>query len=61
MKPFTTVAAVIFLLIALVHLYRIAVGIPINVAGTDIGQRISWIGLIVAGVLSFGLWKEARR
>jgi len=61
MKPFTTIAAIIFALMALVHAYRIAVGFPINIAGTEIGQGVSWIALVVTGVLSFGLFRESRR
>ena len=61
MKPFTTIAAAIFAIMALVHVYRIAVGFPIKVAGTEVGQGISWIALIVTAVLAYGLLKEARR
>jgi hypothetical protein len=61
MKPFSLVAAVIFLLIALAHLYRVAVGFPVTVGGADIGQAVSWAGLVVASVLSIGLFREAFR
>ena len=36
MKPFTTIAAAIFGIMALIHVYRIAVGFPISVAGTEV-------------------------
>jgi hypothetical protein len=61
MKPFSLVAAAIFLLIALVHLYRVAVGFPVMVGATSIGQEVSWAGLVVASVLSVGLFREAVR
>ena len=61
MKPFTTIAAVAFGLIALVHAYRIATHFQVIVGSHTIAQEVSWIGLIVAGVLSFGLFREARR
>lgn len=60
MKPFTTIAAAIFAIMALVHVYRIAVGFPIIVAGTGIGQSVSWVALVVTAVLSFGLFREAK-
>ena len=60
MKPFTAISALIFGLMALIHVYRIAVGFPINVAGTEIGQGVSWIALIVTAVLAYGLFREAR-
>lgn len=61
MKPFTAIAALIFGIMALGHAYRLAVGLPINVAGTEIGQGVSWIALVVTVVLSYGLFREARR
>ena len=61
MKPFTMIAAVLFALIALVHAYRLAVGIPIHIGNAAIAQSLSWIGLIIAGGLSFGLLREAKR
>ena len=60
-RPFTLIAAAIFLLIALVHAYRIAIGIPITIGNAVISQNLSWVGLIIAGGLSFGLFREARR
>jgi hypothetical protein len=61
MKPFSLVAAAIFLLMALAHLYRIAVGFPIMIGSTSLGPAVSWAGLIVASVLSIGLFREALR
>jgi hypothetical protein len=61
MKPFSIIAAAIFLLIALVHLYRIAVGFPIMIGATGIGQAVSWAGLIVASVMAVGLFREGLR
>ena len=60
-RPFTTIAAVLFGIIALLHAYRLAVGIPIMVHQHMVGQSISWIGVFVAAVLSYGLFREARR
>ena len=61
MRPFTTISAIIFALMAIAHAYRLATGFTINVAGTEIGQGISWVALIVTAVLSYGLFREARR
>ena len=60
-RPFTMLAAAIFLLMALVHLYRIVVGFDVSVAGTDISQSISWIALLFTGLLAAMLFREARR
>lgn len=60
MRPFTTIAALIFLLMAIVHAYRLATGFSISVAGTEIGQGVSWVALVVTAVLAYGLFREAK-
>ena len=61
MRPFTTISAIIFAIMAIIHVYRLATGFTINVAGSEIGQGVSWIALIITAVLSYGLFREARR
>ena len=61
MRPFTTISAIIFAIMALIHAYRLATGFTINVAGSEIGQGVSWVALIVTAVLAYGLFREARR
>jgi hypothetical protein len=58
MKPFTTIAAVIFGLMALLHAYRIATHFQVIVGSHTIAQEVSWVALIVAAVLSFGLFRK---
>ena len=60
-RPFTMFAAAIFLLIALVHLYRIIGGFDVSVAGTHISQSVSWIAVLFTGLLAAMLFREARR
>jgi len=60
-RPFTLVAAIIFGLMALVHIYRLFTHFQV-IAGTHvIPQFVSWIAILVTGVLSYGLFREARR
>ena len=61
MKPFTTIAAAIFGLMALLHAYRLATQFQIIVGSHTIPQWVSWVGLIVTAALSYGLFREARR
>jgi hypothetical protein len=61
MKPFTTIAAIIFRLMALLHAYRLATHFQVIVGSHIIAQETSWIGGIVAAVLSVGLFREAKR
>ena len=61
MKPFTTVAVLIFALIALAHLYRIVRPFEVVVGGCSIPQWASIAGLIVAATLALMVWRESRR
>lgn len=60
-KPFTVIAAIIFLLMALLHAYRIATHFQVVVGSHTIAQGVSWIAVIVLVALSYGLLREARR
>jgi hypothetical protein len=61
MKPVSALAAVLLTLVALAHLYRLLRPFEIVVAGHAIPQWASGVGLVVAGILALGLWREARR
>jgi hypothetical protein len=55
-RTYNVVASVIFALVALLHLLRIYMGWPIAIGGWTAPMWVSWIGLVVAGGLSyFGL------
>ena len=61
MKPVSAIAALLLAIVALVHLYRLLRPFEIVVAGHAIPQWASGLGLVVAGALALGLWREARR
>jgi hypothetical protein len=61
MKPFTTLAMIIFALIALVHLYRLIRPFEVVVDGGTVPQWVSVAGLVVAGGLALMLARESRR
>ncbi|MGB9153742.1 MAG: hypothetical protein WCD70_11740 [Alphaproteobacteria bacterium] len=50
---FSLVAGVIFLVMALAHLWRIAQGWGVVIEGYVIPMWISWVGMIVAGFLAY--------
>lgn len=60
MKPFTNLAAIVFALIALVHLYRLIWPFEVVVHGMIVPQWVSIAGLVVAGTLAFMLRRESR-
>jgi uncharacterized membrane protein YjjB (DUF3815 family) len=61
MKPFSIVAAVVFALVALVHLLRLVYGWEVTLAGWVVPLWVSVVGLIVAGGLAAMVWREAGR
>lgn len=61
MKPFTKIAAVLFGIAALVHIYRLISPFGIVIAGNEIPQGASYILIIVALLLCIGLWRESKK
>lgn len=60
-KPFTLIAAIIFGLMALLHVYRLLTDFQVIVGSHTIPYNVSWLGLIVAGGLSYMLFRESSR
>ena len=60
-KPFTMVAALLLLVVAAGHAYRLIAGIPVIAGGYDVPLWISWPGAIVAALLSVMVFVESRK
>jgi hypothetical protein len=60
MKPFTRVAIVVFSLVALLQLLRVALGWEVTVGGIVIPPWASVVAFVVALTLAFMLWRETR-
>ena len=60
-KPVTVIAAIVFLIVALGHAYRLVRHIPAHIGSHEIPMWVSWAGLIIALLLAWGLVREARR
>ena len=52
-KTFATIAAVIFALVAVLHLLRLVMGWSIVIDSWTVPMWVSWVGLVVAGGLSY--------
>jgi hypothetical protein len=61
MKPFATIAALVFLLVAAAHAYRIYMGWAIVAGPYDVPMWISYLGVAGPLVLAVLLFGEARR
>ena len=59
-RPFTLIAAIIFALMALAHVYRLVTDFQIIVGTHSMPMSVSWIALAVTGLLAVMLYKESR-
>ncbi len=60
-RPFTLLAAVIFALMALVHLYRIVTHFQIILGSHTVPMSASWIAIAITGLLAVLLYRESQR
>jgi hypothetical protein len=59
-RPFTWIAAAIFALMALVHIYRLIRPFDVSIGSCHLPEWASIVGAVVAGGLSWMLCREAR-
>jgi hypothetical protein len=52
-RAYNTITAVVFLIMAVLHLLRIIFGWPVRIGGLDIPLWASWLALVVAGALAY--------
>jgi hypothetical protein len=60
-ETFSTVAAAVFGMVALFHLVRILLGWAVVIGSWTVPMWVSWVGLIIAGGLSYYGAKFARQ
>jgi len=60
-KPFTTIAVIVFSLIGLIHLLRLFFGWKIVISGMILPLWISAPGFVIASGLALMLWQESRK
>jgi hypothetical protein len=60
-KPFTLIAAVIFALMAVIHVIRLVTHFQVIVGSHVLPGWISLLGVLVPAALAWGLFREARR
>lgn len=60
-RPFTLLAAAIFLLMAIIHVYRLATGFQIIAGSHTMPMAVSWIAVVLTGLLAVMLYRESQR
>ena len=61
MKPFSTIASVVFALVALVQLLRFVLGWEVVVNGLSLPLWASAVAFVVAAGLAAMVWREAHQ
>jgi hypothetical protein len=59
-RPFTLIAAILFAVATLLHLYRIFTHFQITVGSHTMSSTVSYVALVVAAVMAWGLFRESR-
>jgi len=60
-KPFTTLAAIVLSLIAVLQLLRVILKWEVTLNGTPVPLWLSGVAFLVAGGLAVMVWREKRR
>jgi hypothetical protein len=60
-RPFTMIAAAIFALMAIIHIYRLFTDFQVVLGSHTIPMTASYAAIVLAGALAIGLFREARR
>ena len=64
MRTYIQVSGVLFGVIALLHMVRLLLDWPAQIAGWDVPLWISWVAIVAAGALcawAFSVLRETRR
>jgi len=61
LKPFSNLATVVFALVALAHLHRLLFEWEVLINGARMPMWTSVVGVLIAGLLAFGVWRESRQ
>jgi hypothetical protein len=61
MKPFTTIAIIVFTLIAFIHLLRLFFDWEVTISGMILPIWISAPGFLIALGLALMLWRESQK
>lgn len=51
-KPYLLISALVFGIVAVLHLLRVILGLEVDVGGSPTPMALSWVGFVGAGALS---------
>jgi hypothetical protein len=59
-KTYNVITSLIFLVVGVVHLIRVLSGWEVTFNGTTLPLWVSWIGVVVAGILSYSAFNLSK-
>jgi len=59
-RPFTLIAALIFAIMALLHIYRLFTHFQVVLGSHEIPMTLSYVAIVVGAVLAWGLYRESK-
>ena len=59
--PFTSLAVLVFAVVALVHVLRLVFGWDVTINGAAVPMWASALGILIAAGLAVLLWRESRK
>ena len=60
-KPFTMIAAAFFSIAMLLHIYRLFSHFQITAGSHTIPQAASYVAIVIAAIMTWGLYQESKR
>jgi len=59
-RNYCMTSAVVFALVALVHIWRFVLDLPLQIGAWSVPRSVSLVGAIVAGVFAFWAFRSSR-
>ena len=59
-RPFTMIGAIIFAIVALLHLYRLFTHFQVVLGSHSIPMWASYVGVVVPGLLAILMYRESK-
>ena len=57
-RPYVTVSATVFTIVALLQAWRAVAGLPLDIGGASIPVAASWVAALVVGALAVWGWRS---
>lgn len=60
MKTGSLLAIIVFVIVAIAHLWRLVTGAEVTLNGATVPQWVSVVGVVLPGLIAYLLWQESK-